>query len=258
MVALSPALSLVAALIAAPLVLVTRVLQVRVRQAERENRAAVGAVNTRLQERSEKRRSDPRVRPRAGVRRRLPARCSAAGWPPPTGRSFYSALYTPTSAILSAVAVGALLAVGTQPAFGATSISLGNPDGVPAAPAALLPAHHGARRGVADRSGRDGRGGAHLRHAGAALPTSRRRGAARRTAACLARWPVVLSDVEFGYAQGSRCCTVCRSQVRGRRARRAGGAHGRGEDERAPSDRGPVPAVGGQRPRGRPRPGPAR
>src|SRR6185369_10722791 len=39
--------------------------------------------------------------------------------------SFYSALYTPMTAILSAIAVAALLAAGTQQAFGATSISLG-------------------------------------------------------------------------------------------------------------------------------------
>jgi len=50
MVSLSPALSLMAALIAAPLLLLTRFLQVRVRRAERENRMAVGAITTRLQE----------------------------------------------------------------------------------------------------------------------------------------------------------------------------------------------------------------
>ena len=42
MVALSPGLSLIAALIAAPLVLVTRAVQVRVREAERESRVAIG------------------------------------------------------------------------------------------------------------------------------------------------------------------------------------------------------------------------
>ena len=38
---------------------------------------------------------------------------------------FYSALYTPMTAILSAIAVAALLAAGTRQAFGGTSISLG-------------------------------------------------------------------------------------------------------------------------------------
>src|SRR5207249_11244032 len=50
MFALSVPLSLVAALVVPPLALVTRFLQRRVRQAERENRLAVGALNTRLQE----------------------------------------------------------------------------------------------------------------------------------------------------------------------------------------------------------------
>jgi ABC-type multidrug transport system fused ATPase/permease subunit len=44
MALMSPGLSLVAALVAAPLVLITRVLQVRVRQAERQTRVAIGAV----------------------------------------------------------------------------------------------------------------------------------------------------------------------------------------------------------------------
>ncbi|MGH7333587.1 MAG: ABC transporter ATP-binding protein [Candidatus Rokuibacteriota bacterium] len=124
MVALSPTLSLVVALIAAPLVLVTRALQVRVRHAERENRAAVGAVNTRLQEDL---RSIEVIRvfgrePEfvAGFRQVLSRGLAAAN------RSlFYSALYTPTTAILSAMAVTALLVAGTQPVVGALSISLG-------------------------------------------------------------------------------------------------------------------------------------
>src|SRR5262249_18718499 len=50
MVALSPALSLVAAVVVPPLVVLGRWLQVRVRRAERDNREAVGATNARLQE----------------------------------------------------------------------------------------------------------------------------------------------------------------------------------------------------------------
>src|SRR5262249_15693068 len=50
MIALSPILSVLAALIAVPVAVVTRFVQVRVRRAERENRVAVGMVNTRLQE----------------------------------------------------------------------------------------------------------------------------------------------------------------------------------------------------------------
>jgi ATP-binding cassette, subfamily B, multidrug efflux pump len=50
MVALSPLLSLVAALAAVPVGLVTRYFQVRVRDAERASRRAVGLQNTHLQE----------------------------------------------------------------------------------------------------------------------------------------------------------------------------------------------------------------
>jgi len=124
MVALSPTLSLVAALIVTPLVVVTRVLQRRVRQAERDNRAAVGLINTRLQEDL---RSIEVIRAFAhepefvGGFRHVLSRGLVA-----SNRSmFYSALYTPTTAILSALAVTTLLGVGAQPAFGAMSISLG-------------------------------------------------------------------------------------------------------------------------------------
>ena len=124
MVALSPGLSLIAALMAAPLVLVTRALQVRVRHAERETRRAIGAVNTRLQEdlrgieviRAFGR--EPEFV--AGFRQVLSRGLSASN-----RSSFYSALYTPMTAILSAIAVAALLTAGTQRAFGAASISLG-------------------------------------------------------------------------------------------------------------------------------------
>ena len=123
-VVLSPALSLVAALIAAPLVLVTRVLQVRVRRAERETRLAIGAINTRLQEdlsgveviRAFGR--EPEFL--AGFRQVLSRGLIASN-----RSSFFSALYTPTTAIVSAIAVAALLAAGTQPTFGAASISIG-------------------------------------------------------------------------------------------------------------------------------------
>src|SRR6266849_2863996 len=50
MVALSPLLSLVAALVVLPVVLVTRYFQVRVRDADRASRQAVGLQNTNLQE----------------------------------------------------------------------------------------------------------------------------------------------------------------------------------------------------------------
>jgi len=124
MVILSPMLSALAAVIAVPLVILTRVVQVRVRQAERESRLAVAAVNTRLQEDL---RSIEVIRafgrePEfvAGFRQVLRRGLAASN------RSFfYSALYTPMTAIVSAAALVVLLAVGTQPTLGVAGISLG-------------------------------------------------------------------------------------------------------------------------------------
>jgi ATP-binding cassette subfamily B protein len=124
MIALSPVLSAAVALIAVPLVAVTRFVQVRVRRAERDNRRAIGAVNTCLQEDL---RGIEVVRtfgrePEfvAGFRRVLGRGLAAFN-----RSTFYAALYTPATAIVSAVAVAALLAAGTAPAFGALRISLG-------------------------------------------------------------------------------------------------------------------------------------
>ena len=124
MVALSPMLSVLAALIAVPLVVVTRFVRVRVRQAERETRLAVAAVNTRLQE-------DLRGIEVIRAFGREPE--FVAGFRQVLGRglaafnrsTFYSALYTPVTAITSAVAVAALLAAGARPSFGALSVSIG-------------------------------------------------------------------------------------------------------------------------------------
>ena len=123
-VALSAPLTLVAALVIPPLVLVTRILQTRVRDAERANRVAVGAITARLQESL---RSAEVVRAfgregefAAGFRQALSQALAASN-----RSSFFSALYTPGTAILSALAVAALLWAGTQQAFAAFGISLG-------------------------------------------------------------------------------------------------------------------------------------
>ncbi len=124
MVALSPPLSLVAALIAPPLALITRFLQIRVRQAERENRLAVGAINARLQENL---RSTEVIRafgrePEfvAGFRRVLRRGLAASN-----RSSFFSAVYTPMTAILSALTVAGLLWAGTRETLAVFGISLG-------------------------------------------------------------------------------------------------------------------------------------
>jgi len=124
MFVLSPALSLVAALIAPLLLLISRFLQVRVRQAERDHRIAVGAVNARLYENL---RSAEVIRAFgrepafvAGFRQVLRAGLAASN-----RSSFYSAFYIPTTAILAAIAVAALLLAGTGQPFGDLGISLG-------------------------------------------------------------------------------------------------------------------------------------
>jgi ATP-binding cassette subfamily B protein len=124
MLILSPPLTLVACLVAPPLVLTLRFLQVRVRESERATRIAVGALAARLQESL---RGIEVVRafgrePEAvgGFRRVLSTALSASN-----RATSYSALYTPVTAIVSALAVAALLWAGTRPAFDAFGISLG-------------------------------------------------------------------------------------------------------------------------------------
>jgi len=124
MLVLSPALTLVAALVAPPLVIALRFLQVRVRQAERATRIAVAALTTRLQESL---RGLEVVRafgrePEAvdGFRQVLGSALGASNL-----ATRYSALYTPVTAILAALAVAALLWVGTRETFAAFGISLG-------------------------------------------------------------------------------------------------------------------------------------
>jgi len=124
MVILSPPLTLVAGLVAPPLVLIIRYLQVRVRQAERSTRIAVGALTARLQESlrgAEVIRAFGREREVVGGFRRVLASVLIAS----NRATRFSALYTPLTAILSALAVAALLWAGTRQAFDAFDISLG-------------------------------------------------------------------------------------------------------------------------------------
>src|SRR2546425_12017738 len=96
MLILSPALTLVAALVAPPLVIALRFLQVRVRQSERATRIAIGALTAHLQEnlrgievvRAFGREADAVSRFRRGLRRApaaadRPTRHSALSTPPP-------------------------------------------------------------------------------------------------------------------------------------------------------------------------------
>jgi ATP-binding cassette subfamily B multidrug efflux pump len=111
MVALSPLLSLVAALPVVPVVLVTRYFQLRVRDAERASRRAVGLQNTHLQEtlggveviRSFGGEAAFIARFRAALRDGLEAYNRA---------TVYSALYVPMMVSLSALAMALVLWVG--------------------------------------------------------------------------------------------------------------------------------------------------
>ena len=124
MVALSPWLSLVSTLVVPPLVWVTNFFRVRVRDAERNNRQAVGRLNTHLQEtlggveviRAFGREAMFTRRFRLVLRDALAAL---------NGAIAYSALYSPLMAILSAMAVALLLWVGALNPSGMGNISLG-------------------------------------------------------------------------------------------------------------------------------------
>jgi ATP-binding cassette subfamily B protein len=124
MLILSPALTLVAGLVAPPLVITLRFLQIRVRQSERATRIAIGALTARLQESLrgiEVIRAFGRESEAAGGFRQVLSGALTAS----NRATRFSALYTPVTAILSSLAVAALLWAGTRPTFEAFGISLG-------------------------------------------------------------------------------------------------------------------------------------
>src|SRR5262245_59389950 len=126
LVALSPLLSLVAALVVVPVVLVTRYFQVRVRDAERANRQAVGLQNTHLQEML----GGVEVIRALGSEATFIARFRAAlcdGLVAHNRATVYSALYIPLMVILSTLAMALVLWVGVagQGMLAALDLSLG-------------------------------------------------------------------------------------------------------------------------------------
>jgi ATP-binding cassette, subfamily B, multidrug efflux pump len=126
MLALSPLLSLVAALPVVPVVLVTRYFQVRVRDAERASRRAVGLQNTHLQETL----GGVEVIRALGSEAAFIARFRAAlrdGLAAYNRATVYSALYVPMMVILSALAMALVLWVGAvgQGMLASLDISLG-------------------------------------------------------------------------------------------------------------------------------------
>jgi ATP-binding cassette subfamily B protein len=126
LVALSPPLALVAALTAVPVVFVTRAFQVRVRDAERANRQAVGLQNTQLQEML----GGVEVIRALGSEAAFIARFREAlrdGLAAHNRATVYSALYIPLMVMLSSVAMALVLWVGVagQGLLAALNISLG-------------------------------------------------------------------------------------------------------------------------------------
>ncbi len=124
MIILSPVLSLAAAVSLPPLVVVTRFFQVRIRDAERASRRAVGEMNTHLQEtlrgveviQAFKREASFVARFRQVLQRVLQA----------SNRStIYSSFYPPLTALMTYSAIAFLLWAGTRDAFGTLGISIG-------------------------------------------------------------------------------------------------------------------------------------
>jgi ATP-binding cassette subfamily B protein len=124
MIALSPLLTLISALVVPPLLWVTNSFRKRIRAAERANRLAVGAMNTHLQEtlgcveviRAFGREPSFTARFRRVMKQTLAAYNQAAT---------YSALYTPIMQMLMAAAISLLLWSGAQSTFAVWQISLG-------------------------------------------------------------------------------------------------------------------------------------
>jgi ATP-binding cassette, subfamily B, multidrug efflux pump len=126
MVALSPLLWLVAALAVVPVVLVTRYFQVRVRDAERASRQAVGLQNTHLQEML----GGVEVIRALGSEATFIARFRAAlrdGLAAYNRATVYAALYIPLLVILTTLAMALVLWVGVagQSRLASLDLSLG-------------------------------------------------------------------------------------------------------------------------------------
>jgi len=199
MAALSPPLTLVAALVAPPLVIALRFLQVRVRHSERATRVAVGMLTSRLQENL---RGIEIIRafgrePEAidGFRRVLGGALAASN-----RATWYSALYTPVTAILSALAVAALLWAGTRDAFVPFGVSLGTL----AAFLILLQRVFQPITALGEewQTVQGAMAGAERIFATLATPAEAAEPTGRHTAAERDQPPILLDDVAFGYSAG--------------------------------------------------------
>ncbi len=124
MIALSPLLAAVSAVVLPPLVVATRFLQVRVRDAERATRVAVGRLNVELSEvvagvetlRAFGREGAFVARFRQALRRTLGAQSTSIK---------YNAFFAPISALLSAGVIAVLIWVGAGHTLASAGVSLG-------------------------------------------------------------------------------------------------------------------------------------
>jgi len=199
MAVLSPPLTLVAALVAPPLVITLRFLQIRVRQSERATRIAVGALTSRLQENLrgiEVIRAFGREREAVGGFRRVLSGALAAS----NRATRYSALYTPVTAMLSALAVAALLWAGTRETFAAFGVSLGTL----AAFLILLQRVFQPITALGEewQTVQGAMAGAERIFATLATPLDEAAPVARDVATGTEQAPILLEDVVFGYTAG--------------------------------------------------------
>lgn len=124
MITLSPLLSAVAAVVAPPLLLASRWLQVRVRDAERDTRVAVGRLNTQLAETvagaetitAFGRQEAFVARFRTALGQTLTAQARSVG---------YNAFFAPVTGMLAALVTAALIWVGAGGTLTGAGVSLG-------------------------------------------------------------------------------------------------------------------------------------
>jgi ATP-binding cassette, subfamily B, multidrug efflux pump len=124
MIILSPMLSLLGALVLPPLVLVTRYFQVRIREAERASRKAVGEMNTHLQETLRGVEVIQAFQCEAGFVARF--RQVLARMLRVSNRStIYASFYPPMTALITYSTIAFLLWAGTRDDVGMASLSIG-------------------------------------------------------------------------------------------------------------------------------------
>ena len=124
MVAISPLLSVVAAVVIPPLAVISRWLQIRLRDAERQTRHAIGGLNVQLSEtvggaetiRAFGREAAFADRFRRALRTTLGAQERAVR---------YNAFFTPVTGLLAALAIAVLLWTGAGGVFRSAGVSLG-------------------------------------------------------------------------------------------------------------------------------------